>query len=130
MKEIKVELISLCQGAHNFEGHLTIVNTMDEFYVAELPVRISFGLAVKLYIQANLEGDKLLGITIVDKATGNKILPTIDSILHIEKLNKASHINIALNLQNVLFEKDGVYDIHLEIDGTRLDDFAFDVIKN
>lgn len=129
MKEIKVEMFALCQGAHNLDGHLTIVNTMDEFYVPELPVRITFGLAIKLYIQAYVEGDRLLNISIIDKSTGKSILPPITTNLHIIQLDKASHINIALNLQNVLFEKEGVYDIHLELDRDRLDDFAFEIIR-
>ncbi len=129
MKDIKVELFALCQGAHNLDGHLSIVNTMDEFHVQKFPVRISFGVAIKLYIQANVEGDRLLSITIVDKATGKNILPPIESNLLIERLTKASHVNIALNLQNVLFEKSGFYDLHLELNGERLDDFAFEVTE-
>ncbi len=129
MKDIKVEMFALCQGAHNLDGHLTIVNTMDEFFVSSLPIRITFGLAIKLYIQAFVEGDKLLSITIIDKSKDKSILPAITTNLHIDRLEKASHINIALNLQNVLFEKEGIYDIHLELDGIRLDDFAFEIIN-
>lgn len=121
-------MFALCQGAHNMDGHLTIVNTMDDFYPPELPVRVTFGLAIKLYIHAFVEGDKSLSISIIEKSTGESILPAITTNLHIERLDKASHINIALNLQNVLFEKEGLYDIHLELDGKRLDDFAFEII--
>lgn len=129
MKEVKVEMFALCQGAHNLDGHLTIVNTMDDFYVSDLPVRITFGLAIKLYIQAYVSGDRLLSISIIDKSIDKSILPPLTTNLHIVQLDKASHINIALNLQNVLFEKVGVYDIHLELDGDRLDDFAFEIIR-
>ncbi len=129
MKEIKVEMFALCQGAHNLDGHLTIVNTMDDFYVTGLPVRITFGVAIKLYIQAGVEGEKLLNISIIEKSTGENILPPISTNLRIERLDKASHINIALNLQNVLYERFGTYDVHLELDGGRLDDFAFEIIK-
>ncbi len=128
MKDIKVEMFALCQGAHNLDGHLTVVNTMDEFLVRDLPSHVSFGLAIKLYIQANIEGNKELSIFIIDKSNGNNILPGITTTLHIEKYDKASHINMAFNLQNVIFDKEGLYDIHLELDGERLDDFAFEVI--
>lgn len=129
MKGIKVEMFALCQGAHNMNGHLTIVNTMDEFTVSSFPVRISFGLAVKLYIRENVEGDKLLAITIVNKNNKQQKFPVIQTNLHIERRDRASHINIALNLQNVLFEAAGLYDIHLELEGKRFDDFAFEVIQ-
>lgn len=129
MKEVKVEMFALCQGAHNMNGHLTIVNTMDEFTMSSLPARISFGLAVKLYIRENVEGDKSLVITVINKKDKSQKFPVIQTNLHIERMDKASHINIALNLQNVLFETAGLYDIHLELDGKRFDDFAFEVIQ-
>lgn len=129
MKDIKVEMFALCQGVHNLNGHLTVVNTMDDFCVRTFPARITFGLAIKLYIKASVEGEKLLNISIVDKSDDNHVLPVIKTKLHIERLERASHVNIAANLQNVLFDKEGVYDVHLELDGKRLDDFAFSVIQ-
>lgn len=128
-KDIKVEMFALCQGAHTLDGHLTIVNTMDDFYVPSVPERITFGLAIKLYIRACVEGDKLLSISIVDKTNRDHTLPVVKTNFHIERTDRASHLNIALNLHNVLFEKYGTYDIHLELDGNRLDDFAFEVIQ-
>lgn len=131
MKDYKVELFTLCQGAYNMEGHLTIVNTIDEFVVPQLPVRLSFGLALKLYIRPNVEGEKHLLISIINKKNDTNLkFPQIPFNLQIEKKETASHINIALNLQNVLFETSGVYDVHLEIDGKRFDDFAFEIIQN
>lgn len=129
MKDIKVEMFALCQGAHNMDGHLTIVNTMDDFIVSRFPARLTFGLAIKLYVRAGVEGDRLLSISFIDKSGYQQSFPVIKTNLHIENLEKPSHINIALNLQNVLFEKAGTYDIHLEIDDRRLDDFAFEVIQ-
>ena len=55
------------------------------------------------------------------------VTPPIPASLHVESLDKASHIAIALNLQNVLFEKPGAYDVHLELDGKRLDNYAFEI---
>lgn len=126
---MKVELFALCQGAHNNGGQLTIVNTVDDFVVPSFPARISFGLALKFYILANEEGNKRLTISILNDKNINIIIPPLSTMLHIERYDKASHIGIALNLQNVLFEGPGLYNVHLELDGTRLDDFAFEVIK-
>ena len=123
---MKVELYALCQGAFNSNGQLTIVNTIDNFVVPTFPARISFGLALKLYILPEEEGEKTLSISILDKENKSIITPIVAN-LHIEHLGKASHIAIALNLQNVLFEKSGAYDVHLELDGERLDNFAFEI---
>lgn len=129
-KKIKVELFALCQGAFDNKGQLTVVNTIDDFYVESFPTRLSFGLALKLFIFADEEGEKVLSILIINKEKKSQILPAITAKLFISKKNKHSHINIAVNLQNVLFETEGVYDVHLEIDGERLDDFAFEISKN
>jgi len=123
---MKVELFALCQGAYNNNGQLTIVNTIDNFVVPTFPSRISFGLALKFYILPKEEGDKTLSVSILDKEK-NSIIPPIPVNLHIEKLENASHIALALNMQNVLFVKPGEYDIHLELDGSRFDNFAFEV---
>lgn len=72
---------------------------------------------------------RLLAITIVNKSNKQQKFPVIQTNLHIERRDRASHINIALNLQNVLFEAAGLYDIHLELEGKRFDDFAFEVIQ-
>lgn len=123
---MKVELYALCQGAFNSNGQLTIVNTIDNFVVPTFPARVSFGLALKLYILPEEEGKKVLSISILYK-DNKSIIPPIPANLHVERLDKASHIAIALNLQNVLFEKPGEYDVHLELDGERLDNYAFEI---
>lgn len=129
MKDIKVELFTLCQGAHNMNGNLTIVNTIDNISVTSFPARVTFGLALKLYIQPEVEGNKYLLVSIVDKSRSDLKMPSIPINLQVSKMSNPSHINIALNLQNVLFEKAGHYDIHLEINGERLDDFVFEVLQ-
>lgn len=127
---MKVDLFTLCEGAHNNNGHLTIVHTSDAFNVESFPSRLSFGLALKIYIKAQEEGEHILKVSIIDKQTGESIIHPIESRLHITKMDYASHIAIALNLQNVLFLHSGVYDIHLETEDKRLDDFAFEVISH
>lgn len=123
---MKVELYALCQGAYNNHGQLTIVNTIDNFGVQAFPARISFGLALKFYILPEEEGEKSLSISILNRED-KSIIPPISTNLHIERFEKASHIALALNLQNVLFEAPGTYIVHLELDGSRLDNFAFEI---
>lgn len=124
---MKVELFALCQGAYSSNGQLTIVNTVDNFHVESFPTRISFGLALKFYIPANEEGDKKLTISILNEEAVSIIDPPIAAGLHVEKVDRASHIGIAMNLQNVFFDTPGLYNVHLELDGKRFDDYAFEV---
>ena len=130
IKPIKVDLFAICEGAYNHAGHLTFVSTHDDFIVPNLPKRLSFGLAFKFYIQPEVEGMRHLTITIQDDQHVDIIEPCISANLDIAKMDHPSHIAMAINLQNVLFTKFGRYDVHLEIDGNRLDNFAFEVRKN
>lgn len=125
---MKVELYALCQGAFAKDGQLTIVNTIDNFGVSSLPARVSFGLALKFYVLPEEEGDKTLAISIVRKRDGSELL-SIPVQFQIERTEKASHLALSINLQNVLFEEEGAYDTHLELDGERLDNYVFDIKK-
>ena len=123
---MKVELYALCQGAYNNDGQLTIVNTIDNFGVSLFPARISFGLALKFYILPGEEGEKTLTITILNEK-GTSIIPPIPAQFQIERMEKASHLALALNMQNVMIETSGEYIVHLELDGSRLNNYAFEV---
>lgn len=128
---MKVELFALCQGAFNNNGQLTIVNTIDNFSVSNLPTRLSFGLALKFYLEPHEEsGDKMLEISVVRKMDKQICVPPMQIPVQISDMGKASHISLAMNLQNVLFENEGAYDVHMVLDGNRLDDFAFEVLKH
>ena len=128
---MKVELFALCQGAFNNNGQLTIVNTVDNFSVSNLPTRLSFGLALKFYLEPHEEsGDKMLEISVVRKKDKQICVPPMQIPVQISDMEKASHISIAMNLQNVLFEKEDTYDVHMVLNGNRLDDFAFEVLKH
>ncbi len=129
-KPIKVELFALCEGAFNHAGNLTIVNTIDDFIVKNLPDRISFGLAFKFFVQPHVQGEKELSVSIKDSAGNDIIAPIIKARMCIADSEKESHIALAINMQNVLFFNAGKHYVHLGIDGERFDDFSFEVIKH
>lgn len=128
VKPIKVELFTLCEGAYNHSGHLTIVNTYDNIAVKQLPTRVSFGLALKLYIQPQVEGDKLLTIEIFNDQKENILKERLQAKIQIERVDCITHVALAVNFQNVIFTTIGKHDVHLEIDGNKLDNFAFEVL--
>ena len=64
---------------------------------------------------------------IIDADGNDVISPRISAKFKLTKQDNASHIAMAINLQNVLFTKVGKYDVHLEIDNEKLDNFAFEV---
>ena len=129
IKPIKVELFALCDGAFNNAGRLTIVNTMDDLVSKTFPARFTFGLAFKFFVQPEVEGEKELSIAIEDEDGNNIIAPIIKARMCLAKSEKESHIVLAINMQNVLFFKEGKHFVRLQIDGERFDDFSFEVIK-
>lgn len=45
---MKVELFTLCEGAFNHQGRLTIVDTLDKLSASKFPCKFNLGIALKL----------------------------------------------------------------------------------
>ncbi len=64
---MELKLFTLCEGAFNHNGHLTIVNTIDFINGEEFPYRIpQFGIAAKLNFKAQESGNHHLQLVCVD----------------------------------------------------------------
>lgn len=124
---MKVELFTICNGAFNSNGHLTIVNTCDRLSVPSLPYRVSFGIALKFYAVPGEAVQKELSVSVLDPENNKVFEPEFVTPIGINGGALANHFAVALNLQNVLFTKPGTHNVHLQLDGERFDDFAFEV---
>lgn len=124
---MKVELFTICEGAFNHRGHLTIINTKDRLSASALPCRISFGIALKFYADPGEVVHKKLAVSVLAPDRSKVFDPEFTTPVDIEGTELASHFAVAINLQNVLFAKFGTHNVHLELDGERFDDFSFEV---
>ncbi|MBP5540241.1 MAG: hypothetical protein J6X88_01200 [Bacteroidales bacterium] len=59
---MEVRVFTLCDGAYNYNGKLTIVGTIDNIKVPKTPVITSVGLAIKIALTANESGKKKINI--------------------------------------------------------------------
>ena len=71
-----IRVFTLCDGAYNYNGKLTIVGTVDHIKVSKVPAIASIGLALKVTNIAG--GGEKKRITIIFKtATGENMAPEI-----------------------------------------------------
>lgn len=125
---MKTDIFTLCEGAFNKNGSLTLVNIFDNIDALKFPWTTSFGLALKLSVTPEDGGDKKMVIQFKDEA-GTEILPGIPINLKITD-TEDSHLAIALNLQNIVFQKAGKYCVAVSIDEELYYTLPFNVISH
>lgn len=54
-----IELFSLCDGAYNYNGKLTIVGTLASLSPTSLPVRIKIGVAMRIRVENGGNGEQV-----------------------------------------------------------------------
>lgn len=123
---MRTDIFTLCEGAFNKDGSLTLVNIFDNIDAKKLPWRTTVGLALKLSVSSEDAGDKKMVIQFKDD-NGSEILPNIPINLKIDN-KEESHLVIAVNLQNIVFANAGHYTVVILIDGVVYDTLSFNVV--
>ena len=104
---MKVNLFTLCDGAFNYNGKLTIVGTYDNLKIARLPGKADVSVALKLEAANEESGNK----TIVLKLQDNDSVDVVGSISLNTQLTagEVNYIAAALTIHGVQFSKPGAY---------------------
>lgn len=124
-----IELFSLCDGAYNYNGKLTIVGTLASLSPTSLPVRIKIGVAMRIRVENGETGEKDMHIRF--KAPDGNYLP-IDMAA---KLNIAdtedpfSYIMFAAEIQGFPVDMEGIYHSEVTIDSVVMNEYPFYVKK-
>lgn len=93
-------MFTLCDGAYNYNGKLTIVGTVDYIKVPKVPTVGSIGLAVKLVNDVPQVGKKLITINFKD-SSGENMAPEITFDAEIkDKIVIAGNLN-GLNIKDI-----------------------------
>lgn len=120
-----IELFTLCDGAYNYNGKLTIVGTLATLNPTELPVRVKMGVAMRLRVDAEEIGEKEMHIRF--KSSDGSYLP-IDMAA---KLNIVatdapfSYIMFAAEIQGFPIDKEGIYRSEVTIDNVKMGEYPF-----
>ena len=125
---MNIRLFTLCDGAYNYSGKLTVVGTTDNIKVQKFPSSITIGLAIKVSFSPQEYGEKRVNIRILRKNID--VIPPINLPPTVSKAkdNEEARLVIAGNLQNVVFGEEGTYIVLLSVNGTEFS-LPFNVAK-
>ena len=123
---MKVELFTLCEGAFNTNGRLTIVNTFEDIVSNQYPWRGQLGMALKVFVSKEEAGEHDLKLSI-ESAVGNQKLHEMNAHMNFPTGEKAKDIHVALatNIQGIILQAPGEYKVIVEMDGSALHLYQF-----
>ena len=121
-----IELFTLCDGAYNYNGKLTIVGTLTSLGVPRVPVNIQLGLAMKIKVASEESGTKQMTIRFVNP-DGTNIPADLTVRLDLVPKKETSFISLAANVQNLPITQLGELTIKVLIDNSWLSEYHINV---
>ena len=123
---MKLNLFTLCEGAFNHNGHLTIVNTIDFINCEELPYRVAqFGVAAKIYFDAAESGEHLLKL-ICKNVMGEETV-MIETPIVVAQAVENTLLCVSANLSNFQFSANGIHLFRLLVDDVAMGELILKV---
>ena len=114
-----IQIAILCDAATDTNGKLSILGTFDTIYTSQLPaVHPQCSIALRMTFGKVEEGPHKVKLNFVDE-DGKLVMPSIEMPVEIafpEDVNFISR-NFVVNIQQLKFEKPGLYSIDIAIDG-------------
>lgn len=123
---MQVELFTLCDGAYNYDGRLTIVGTFDTIKEAKAPFRKSFSIAAILRREIEETGDRELIISITNEE-GLPAMPAISMRVNAPSDATQAKLVIAIKFNSVSFKSYGTYKVAMKDNGAEIFSYDFDV---
>jgi uncharacterized protein DUF6941 len=114
-----IQVAVLCDAATDTNGKLNILGTFDTIYTQQLPaVHPQCSIALRFVFSKIEEGSHKLKLNFVDE-DGKLVMPSIDMPVDIAFPDEANFLsrNFVVNIQQLKFEKPGLYSIDVGIDG-------------
>ena len=114
-----IQVAALCDAATDTNGKLNLLGTFDTIYTQQLPAsHPQCSIALRFVFTKIEEGPHKLKLNFVDE-DGKLVMPSIDMPVEITFPEDANFIsrNFVVNIQQLKFEKPGLYAIDIAIDG-------------
>ncbi|MEI6566537.1 MAG: hypothetical protein WCR20_07670 [Verrucomicrobiota bacterium] len=116
---MNIQVAVLCDAATDDNGKLNLLGAFDTIYTQKLPaIHPQCSIALRLTFTNEEEGNHQLHLAFVD-ADGHSIMRGIDIPVQV-LLPGDSHFgtrNFIVNIQQIKFEKPGLYSIDMSLDG-------------
>lgn len=111
---MEVRIFTLCDGAFNYKGKLTIVGTTDNIKVAKVPSNIDISLAVKLSFSSEEKGEKKIKLRFI-KPDGSLLMPELPMGTNLKELKKGEvgYLAFAGSFHSINIQNIGDYEIEL-----------------
>jgi hypothetical protein len=124
-----IQVAVLCDAATDYNGKLNLLGTFDTIYSSQLPAQHpQCSIAVRIGFDRIEEGQHKLQMNFVDE-DGHPIMPKMDVPVDVTFPSDATFLsrNFIVNMQQLKFEKSGLYSIDLAMDGRPLTSISLSV---
>ncbi len=114
-----IQVAVLCDAATDTFGKLNVLGTFDTINAPKMPaIHPQCSIALRMVFNKIEEGAHKLKLNFVDE-DGKLIMPSIDIPVPVTVPDETSFIsrNFVINIQQLKFEKPGLYSIELALDG-------------
>lgn len=116
---MQIKLFSICEGAFNNSGRLTIVNTYDIINSKDFPLKMPIGVAITLAFNYDDNGKHAVVLDIINNTTEVPIAKMETEVV-VPLDEKGGYLNFASNVIGFVFPTPGNYSFELSVDGTTL----------
>lgn len=125
---MEIEVFTLCDGAFNYSGKLTIIGTYDQLIVNSVPISSRVSLAVKL----NFDKNELHNGTTIKVAFKNSLGQPISADITntvgvLPEGTQVCHVAMAVNA-DINISEAGAYSVELYVDDELKIRKSFDVV--
>jgi hypothetical protein len=117
-----IQVAVLCDAATDYSGKLNLLGTFDTIYAPQLPaLHPQCSIAVRIAFDRMEEGPHKLILNFIDE-DGAPIMPPMDVPVEVAFPSDATFIsrNFIANIQQLKFERIGLYSVDLSMDGRQL----------
>ncbi len=122
MVPMNVQVAVLCDAATDTNGKLNLLGAFDAIFAQQLPAtQPQCSIALRVTFTNGEDGAHQLRISFVD-ADGKFIMPGIDLPFRVDLPGDVhfSTLNFIVGIQQLKFDKPGVYSIDVAVDGRQL----------
>ena len=112
---MNIRVFTLCDGAYNYNGKLTLVGTIDNIKAPKYPNNADVSLAIKMSFLPNENGEKEVIIRFQD-SEGKLLVPEIQSPkTKIESKGEEGRLVMVVDLHGLPIPHEGDYKVILAI---------------
>ena len=128
---MEIQVATLCDSAVEYGGKLSMLGAFDTIVARELPaIHPQCAVVLRILFRKEEEGTHLLRVNFVDE-DGHSIVPPIEGGVQVGSMGDFffSTQNLVLNLQQLRFERTGLYSVDVTIDGRQIASVPLQILR-